>query len=339
MRVISTGASKPSADRATPKPLHVKELAAFWTVCIVWGTTFAAIHTGIQTIPPGLFISARFILAGLGLLLITVGLLKQPWPSLSTVGRNALIGFFLFSTGNALAAWGLQHVPTGLGAMITATSPFCMMGLSALVPPREHVRPIEWGLFCLGFAGLVVMFSHHFWDGHQLTFHAEPLFWLGTGLLFLMTLSWTVGALIARRWPSQSSLLMDVGLQNLIAGLLLFPVATWGLDLTQFPHLWAPSGLLSLAYLILFGTMITTPCYLYTIQALPLSVSGATAYVAPSVTVLVGLLFLHEPFNWTMGLGMAIILACVWALQRPPKLSDPKPDSTLMEGGDHAHKS
>ncbi|MCA9842899.1 MAG: EamA family transporter, partial [Cyanobacteria bacterium HKST-UBA03] len=91
-------------------------LLALWTVYLVWGTTFAAIHWAIQDIPPGLMASSRFLAAGLGMLL--VGWLatsagdrptRSQW--LKLLMRNGAIGFFLFGLGNTMSGYGLQYLP------------------------------------------------------------------------------------------------------------------------------------------------------------------------------------------------------------------------------------
>jgi drug/metabolite transporter (DMT)-like permease len=71
--------------------------------------------------------------------------------------------------------------------------------------------------------------------------------------------------------------------------------------------------------------MVATPCYLYVVKQLPVSVSSTFAYVTPIITLAFGGLFLGEPITPTMILGGMVILSGVilvqyinrhWATQR-----------------------
>ncbi len=48
-----------------PQVSRVKLLAAFAAIYVIWGSTYLAILMAIQTLPPLLMASARFLVAGL----------------------------------------------------------------------------------------------------------------------------------------------------------------------------------------------------------------------------------------------------------------------------------
>ncbi|MCA9799774.1 MAG: EamA family transporter [Cyanobacteria bacterium HKST-UBA04] len=313
-------------------------LLALWTVYLVWGTTFAAIHWAIQDIPPGLMASSRFLAAGLGMLL--VGWLatsagdrptRSQW--LKLLMRNGAIGFFLFGLGNTMSGYGLQYLPTGMGSVFTATAMFWMTGMGASLPPREPTSPAVWTLLVVGFTGLLLMLSPQLLRPGAV----HPDFWLGVACFNVMALSWSVGSLLAKRWAPQGgmrdaplsanssatpsakssaghSIFLDVGLQNLVASLSVWPVATAGLNWHAL-HLHLPS-VAAWLYLVLFGSMVATPCYIYVVRTMPMAVSGSFAYVTPLVSVFVGTTLLGETLSWPMAMGMGVILASVVYLQR-----------------------
>jgi len=66
---------------------------------------------------------------------------------------------------------------------------------------------------------------------------------------------------------------------------------------------------------VLMGTMTATPCYLYVLQTMPVSVSSTFAYVTPVLTLIFGYMFLGEPISQTMIVGASIILAGVILVQ------------------------
>lgn len=286
-----------------------KPYLALLAVYIIWGTTTGAIRIGVESIPSALLPCARFLLAGT--LLVTVCLLKgERMPTWRDFKTHAMIGFLLFFMGNSIVCWTVKYVTTGFGGILVATTPLWMTLLSAVMPPREKVPLLSLAGILIGFVGMLILLSPHLTHLGNTT----PLFWLCLAGLALMTFCWAFGSIYARKFPTHDSLLMSVGVQNLVAGVLLVPVCAftagnWGS--------WHPSGLSlsALAYLVLMGTMTATPCYLYVIQTLPVSVSSTFAYVTPVLTILFGWLFLGEPVTRTMILGATVILTGVLLVQ------------------------
>ena len=61
--------------------------------------------------------------------------------------------------------------------------------------------------------------------------------------------------------------------------------------------------------------MLATPCYLYVLKGLPVSVSSTFAYVTPVLTVLFGWAFLNESLSPPMMAGCALVMCGVGLVQ------------------------
>lgn len=289
--------------------LSWKPYLALLTVYLIWGTTAGSIKLGVDTLPSALLPCVRFSLAGM--LLVAFCLLKgERFPTLRELKTHAIVGLLLFLCGNSIICWTVKYVTTGFSGILVATTPLWMVWLSAVLPPREKIPFLSLMGVLIGFMGMAVLLSP------QLTHlgTTSPVFWICIVGLLLMTFSWSLGSIYARKHPTENSLLMRVGLQNLFAGLSLIPVCLLTI------HNWAgiqPShqSLYALAYLVFMGTMIATPCYMYVLQTLPVSVSSTFAYVTPVLTLIFGCMFLGEPITQTTIIGAAIILAGVILVQ------------------------
>ena len=104
--------------------------AAFMITSIVWGTTYLAIRIALETIPPMLMASARWIVAGTVLIAVLAARgekLPGPrqWPALT------MLGILLLGFGNGAVVWAELTVPSGLTAVLVATVPFWMVGIDA----------------------------------------------------------------------------------------------------------------------------------------------------------------------------------------------------------------
>ncbi|WP_373531807.1 DMT family transporter [Vampirovibrio sp.] len=304
-----------------------KPYMALLAVYVIWGTTTGAIHLGVTSIPSAVLPCSRFLLAGS--LLTAFCLFKgQSFPRWADLKTHAIVGFLLFFAGNSIVCWTVKYMSTGFGSVLVATTPLWMTLLSALLPPRERIPGLSLlGIF-IGFGGMLILLSP------QLTHLRETtdIFWMCMLGLAVMTFCWALGSIYVRKHPTQDSLLMSVGVQNLVAGVLLLPVCWLTVPDWSAVH---PTGtsISAWLYLTLFGTMVATPCYLFVLKALPVSVSSTFAYVTPVLTVIFGAMFLNETVTPTMAVGAAVILCGVslvqvmnrqqWAGKNRPKVFSP----------------
>jgi drug/metabolite transporter (DMT)-like permease len=291
-------------------PSTFKAYAAIFTVYIVWGTTLGAMRIGVETIPTALLPCLRFTIAGLILLAFCL-LRGEKIPNRQEIRTHFIVGALLFSFSNALAAWTVQHMSTGLSGLLVATTPFWMLWLSSRIPPRERIAPQAILGIAIGFLGMFILLLPQLSN----IGNTSLLFWASVIVSIVTTFFWSVGSIYARKHPTPtSSLLMSIGLQNLFAGLLLVPFCLLTVDNWQAIHPSAAS-LMALGHLIVLGTIAATSCYLYTLKNMPISVTSTFAYVTPVITVLFGWLFLHEPLTSPTIIGSAVILSGVMVVQ------------------------
>jgi drug/metabolite transporter (DMT)-like permease len=307
-----------------------KAYLALIIVYLVWGTTFGAIHIGVQTIPPAILACLRFLVAGS--LLLGFCLIKgEPIPSRTDLKKHLIIGFFLFFAGNSLVCWSLQFIPTGLGAALTAINPFIMVWLSAVIPPQEKTPPQALLGFVLGVIGLLILLSPELMRPETVSRN----FWWSVLIILPMAVCWCIGSIYARKFSPGNSLLMSIAWQNLFAGMMLIPVYLLATAEDFRP---SEASVAALAYLIVMGSMIAMTCYYYALQRLPIAIIGTIAYVTPVITLLFGWIFLDEALTVTSITGIAIILTGIFIVQnahqadqtaRPAQLLQP-----IMKGKD-----
>jgi drug/metabolite transporter (DMT)-like permease len=71
----------------------------------------------------------------------------------------------------------------------------------------------------------------------------------------------------------------------------------------------------ALAYLTLFGSVLTYTAYVYALKSLRTTTISLYAYINPVVAVILGWLILHERLTWVSIVAMAIILGGVAMVQ------------------------
>lgn len=288
-----------------------KAYIALAIVSFFWGTTYVAARMGAQQMP-GLFMAGlRQFVSGLILVLFFLAR-GYRLPGLKELKTISVQGILLLCLANGLLTWAMEYISGGLAAIIVALVPLFIALFSIWM---SHCAGFtRWMLVGLlaGFAGVLIIFSD--FRGQM----NDPGFLFGAGLALVSVLSWSLGTVYTARQRSSISILFSVGLQMLIAGIIMLLVCV---VTGKYVNL-AEAGLEawgSLLYLIVFGSLIAYSAYVFALRKLPPTLVSVYAYINPVVAVLLGWWLMAEKMNLIMGLGMLVTLAGVWLVNRETK--------------------
>ena len=103
--------------------MKTKVWIALLALYIVWGSTYLAIRFAVETIPPFMHASLRFLISG-AILYAWRRAAGDPAPTAGNWKSTAIVGAALLLGGNGLVAWAEQTVPSGIAALLITTSPF-----------------------------------------------------------------------------------------------------------------------------------------------------------------------------------------------------------------------
>jgi drug/metabolite transporter (DMT)-like permease len=282
-------------------------LIAYLIVCTVWGSTYLAIRVGVMHLPPMLFAGVRFVIAGLllaGIVLATGDRLPR---TLRDWKVNAITGIFLLLGGNAVVVWAEQHVESGAASVYIAAVPLWAAFFDALWPGGTTVFTWRVGVgLALGFLGSGLLAGVT--PGELLSADLA-----GPVALTLASASWALGTVYSKRNPTattpyaaSAAQMIAGGAVITLLGLALGEADQWG---------WSASGLGSLAYLIIFGSIVGFTAYAYALRHASATVVGTYAYVNPVVAVLLGWLILREAITTRTVAAMVLILGAVLMIQ------------------------
>jgi len=297
-----------SVARTSP-PLARRSFAvpvALALVYVLWGSTAPAMKVAVETIPPFAMVALRFALAG-SLLWSWCRWRRHELPSAREWRGAALTGVVLLVAGNAVFAWAVQYIPSGIGALFFALSPLWMavIGFGFYGERLARLGAIGLGL---GLVGMLYLYLPT--GGQQL-----PLVPALLGVL--CSIAWACGSLLQRRLAA-SDVVQISAMQMLVAALVLAVVAWAGgerLSLADF----TPSALGALGYLILFGSIVGYSAFLWLMNNVPTTLASTYSYVNPVVSLAIGVALLHERFDWHLALGSSLILAGVAAMMCAPR--------------------
>jgi drug/metabolite transporter (DMT)-like permease len=297
---------------------------ALIAVCVIWGTTYLGIRVALEAVPPALMGAFRWITAG-SLLVGYVWLRGQPLPRVATWGSLALQGLLMLGFGNGFVNWAEQSVPSGLAAVVIATSPFFMTGVEAFHGDGERLTRRTLVGFVLGFVGILVLVwpDLHFDDAQG------TRFMLGLAALQTACLGWAIGSSYSKRHPHGESVIGATAVQMIFGGLIMLVVGTlageWGRVSLH------GRGVAALAYLTVAGSIGGFVSYVYALKYLPVSTVSIYAYVNPLIAVILGALLLDEPFGGRTVVAMAIVFLGVALVKQPATKSTRVPTGRVAE--------
>ncbi len=282
-----------------------KTLLAFAILYLVWGSTYLAIRVGVREVPPFLFAAMRFLIAGLVLYgwMIAQG---ERSPSRVQWASASLLAILFFVLDYGLLYWAEQRVPSGIAAVMMATTP-TFMALWEITFLKIQKLTVRLALALLiGTGGVAVLVSR------TLNLGGVPIDRIGAVALVIAAMSWSISSVLTRKLPLPPSKVMSSGVQMLAGGVFLaFTAAALGEFRGFHPRSVSINGWLSLLYLTVAGSIIAFTAYIWLIHHESPTKVGTYAYVNPVVAVLLGYFFGGEALGVRTILGALFVLISV----------------------------
>ncbi len=306
--------------------------AVFWSfaaIYIIWGSTYLGITFAIQSIPPFVLASSRFILAG-GALYLWARYRGEANPPLRIWATAFVMGSLFFVMGNGLVVWAQQYVPSGRTALLASTTPIWVVVIESALdrwqrPPGRVLAGVVMGMI-----GLVLLASPNV--GEQAAADV-PL--LGVAALVVAAFGWGGGSVMAHRRRLPTSPSMATGMM-MIGGGMQLAFAAWGsgeLRSFSFSQVTAASWA-AYFYLIVFGSIIGFTAFTYLLSVTTPQAVGTSAYVNPLVAVLLGWALAGEVVTTKMMTGATVSLLGVLLIRWPQKPTPPEVEAGVFETGE-----
>lgn len=220
----------------------------------------------------------------------------------------ALLGLGVLGN-HLLILLGLTYVSGAVGGVIIGSSPVVTALLSAMLIQDVPLRAV-WGGSLLSFAGVGLVSVAGFQAAGE-----QPL--LGSLLVFLGVVSWALYSIGSRTIMERVSALTVNWTTLLVATVL------------QIPLLWTDRKMLeagaatvttpdwlALGYLIVFATAVAQQAWLFGVKGIGPSRASVLGNLTPVAAIGLSVLILHESVGPIEVIGIALILAGVWVVDR-----------------------
>lgn len=274
----------------------------------MWSSAFTSARIVVQDAPPFLALSVRFLISG-AIALAVGAALGQRLPSGRTQWSAVLVfGLCQNALYLGLNFLAMRTVDASVAVIVASLLPLVVAGLDwAAFGARP--APLAVGGLGAGLVGVLVIMTARLGGG------APPA---AVALCFCAVVALAVATLLVRGATGTGGLWVIVGLQMLVGAALLFPVSvafeTWTVT-------WTPELFAAFAYTVLFPGLAATMIWFVLVGRIGATRAATFHFLNPFIGVAVAALVLDERVTLRDGLGVAIIMAGILAVQlsrRPP---------------------
>jgi len=308
------------------RPSPALLVGAFAVLCLIWGSTWAAIRIGLAGIPPFTGVSLRFAIASA--LLFVLGLLRGVPLGRSALERRLWVvnGLLSFAVSYGVVYWAEQWVPSGLTAVLFATYPLFVAIVAHFLLPEEALNLREALGIAAGFLGVGVIFSE------DLSSLGGAGVALGAAVLLISPFVSAVSSVAIKRWGggmhpfSLTTVPMAIGAAA--TGLVAL-----GAERGK-PLVWSGTSVAALLYLAIAGSAVTFTLYYWLLSHMPAKRLALITYIIPVEAVLLGTA-LGERLTARVVAGSAlVVLGVALAVHRPGGAAESaRPDARKAAGG------
>jgi drug/metabolite transporter (DMT)-like permease len=271
---------------------------------IMWGTSYAFIKLGVETLPTFTLIAARLAI-GLGLLMTVVVVAREALPRNPRIyGHLAVMAAVNIVIPFSLITWAELSVDSAIAAILNGAVPLIVIVLAALTFHDEPITVNRLVGVITGYVGVVILIG----PGIFTALSGESEF---TGEIALVgsTVAYAVGAVYSRRNIKGLRPMIPAVVQ---VGFAFVMVSVLALVFENpFAVAWNVEAIVAVLWLGLLGSGLA-----YLIMFRLLSRIGATAtsqlaYLLPVVGIITGAVMLGEQVDARVLAGTGLILAGV----------------------------
>lgn len=287
-------------------------ILAFFSIYVIWGSTYLLNKMAIAELPPFFLASIRFIVAGLLIFLIAKILGHSLKITRKQFFNTLFLGFLFLSYGNGVVVWALRYIDSGFAALEISAQPLVVL-IMMLLLQGKRIQPMSmFGVF-LGVIGIYLLVSQQ-----EVLTKENSL--LGIVLIFTAMLSWAYGSLFVKKADLPKNYFVNTGYQMLTGGLILGLMSLAFGEEWSSPLEWKVQTQWVMLLLVIFGSIIAFTSFNFLLKHVSPEKVATNTYVNPIVALFLGWFFLKEVITTQSIIAAVILLTGVYFINTKKKL-------------------
>lgn len=282
-----------------------KAYGALFITSTVWGSTWVAMKFGVSKMPALQLAFIRQLMGGLIFLFFYIGIKKFALPTKQQLWQFFILSVFTFVFANGFSTWSLQFIPSGLGALIGALYPLCVVIIEYFFFNNKQISLLSVVGIILGITGIAVVFYENAFAVK------EQQYFLGIGLALFATIAWSYSTIMIARQKVKINPYYALGWQLFFGAVSMFVISYASgnhIAITAIPL----QSWLAIFYLVVAGSVFTFVAFIYSMKHLPTPIASLYAYINPIVAISIGTFLLDEHISVRLVVGTVITLIGVY---------------------------
>ena len=280
--------------------------AAYFNICVLWGTSNLATKIGVGNLNTTVFSSFRYLIAGLTALVIVL-ISKGSWPKGFKQWKSLIVISFLMNfLTNGCVVLSNKYADSGVVTVILSSVPIFTTIIDSFILKNYKIGVRGWLGLWGGFIGIIAITM--FGSSVARTDFKGILFALSASLF------WSIGSIYSKEKVVEGSVVSHVAVEALLASVLFFITGKLTGDYVLAGV--KPVMLMPAVYLAIVDSLIGFMSYICLLKVWKPSVVCTYAYINPVVALILGAVVLHESINLGKVIGMSIIIFSVILIQK-----------------------
>ena len=307
----------PNVAAPSEQRLDVVSWASLFVLVAVWGSTYAVLRIGVQTIDPIWLVAGRLCGGALVIIVLIAGArlvrTRRAWPAyepvgLAAIGWFSLVGILFTAAPFVLYATAAKTTASAVLAICNGGTPIFTALAAHVLTRDDRLTPRRAVGVAIGFVGLLILVAPEILTG--VSANAAGLIEAIFGAL-LYAGSGICTRLAPRISPLASTLiiLLSGGLAALVCAVLT----------TAVPAAPSVKSLIALAALAIAPTALAFVLWVWLVQRAGAVFGSLTNYLMPLWAAGLGIVFLGENLGWPAFAAMVLIGGGVAVASRPPR--------------------
>src|SRR6266508_2870993 len=266
--------------------MQLRNLGVLLLLGAVWGASFLFIKLGVQAMAPEVLVALRLIIASIVLIGVLYARGLRLPANLRVWGDFLFLGVVGLIFPYLLITWSEQSIPSGMAAILNATTPLFSVLLTYIWTREEQLSGLRLLGVAIGFVGVVIAVGIADLDLSRADTRAQLA-------VLLAAACYGVAGIYGRRAFRDMPALVPATGQMLAGAIIITPLAL------------ALRGVVALA---VFGTAFAYILLYWLMARMGATRTSMVTYLLPPFALVYGALFLHEviELNALLGLGLVV---------------------------------
>ncbi|RMA64392.1 EamA family transporter [Ulvibacter antarcticus] len=287
-------------------------ILAFFSIYVIWGSTYLLNKIAVAELPPFMLASVRFLSAGILIFILCLFMGKSLKISKKQIINTTIAGFLFLTFGNGVIVWALKYVDSGFAALEISAQPLVVLILMRIFQGKRIKAMSVVGVF-LGFIGIYLLVSQE-----QIVSQENSV--LGMLMIFACMVSWGYGSLFVGKADLPENYFVNTGYQMLFGGILLLISSLIFGETWTSPTTWGNDVQWSMVLLIIFGSIVAFTSFNYLLRVVSPEKVATSTYVNPIIALALGWYFLNETVTIQSIIAAGVLLTGVYFINTSKKL-------------------